>query len=281
MVYAKYGEIFKKIRVQNKFLLTDFETINISKSVISKFERGETMISFEKLFFALDMMGVTLRDYEYYLNNSTISESEYLVNQVLIAELQQNTEKLALLKDQAESVDWKIALVIKSIEEPLSLSDKNKLHNYFLSLKASWYYSDLCLFFLSIHELRTEDILNILRLFFLENHPILQSERGIYYVVKSCCRAITLLSFRNRKEEANEIIISIQAIYHQESMYLNNLLRFCKGFWLYKFEDKFVGDSMMVQSLNIFKELCPSYIAKYYQDKYERYVSSNTKLRGE
>ncbi|MDT2859014.1 helix-turn-helix transcriptional regulator [Lactococcus lactis] len=53
MPYKRYGEIFKKLREQKNFSLSHFSEIGISKASLSRFELGQTMISFERLDSAL------------------------------------------------------------------------------------------------------------------------------------------------------------------------------------------------------------------------------------
>ncbi|BAV01858.1 hypothetical protein LG21E20_08690 [Lactococcus formosensis] len=49
MIYKKYGEVFKKLRLQHHLLLSDFERVGLSKSTLSYFENGKSMISLDKL----------------------------------------------------------------------------------------------------------------------------------------------------------------------------------------------------------------------------------------
>ena len=58
MPYKRYGEIFKKLREQKNFSLSHFSEIGISKASLSRFELGQTMISFERLDSALQEMNV-------------------------------------------------------------------------------------------------------------------------------------------------------------------------------------------------------------------------------
>ena len=68
MVYKKYGEVFKKLRKQAAISLLEFEKLGISSSTVSDFERGKSMMSFEKVDICLQLIGVSLEEYENFLN---------------------------------------------------------------------------------------------------------------------------------------------------------------------------------------------------------------------
>lgn len=69
MIYKKYGEVFKKLRLQHHLLLSDFERVGLSKSTLSYFENGKSMISLDKLDLALQEMHTTFRSYMLMINN--------------------------------------------------------------------------------------------------------------------------------------------------------------------------------------------------------------------
>lgn len=69
MIYKKYGQAFKKLRLQHRLSLRDFERIGLSKSTLSYFENGKSLISFDKLDLALQEMHTTFRSYMLMLNN--------------------------------------------------------------------------------------------------------------------------------------------------------------------------------------------------------------------
>ncbi|MDH8063404.1 helix-turn-helix transcriptional regulator, partial [Lactococcus lactis subsp. lactis] len=85
MPYKRYGEIFKKLREQKNFSLSHFSEIGISKASLSRFELGQTMISFERLDSALQEMNVTLAEYEHFINNFSMDYKEEFIEDIIIA----------------------------------------------------------------------------------------------------------------------------------------------------------------------------------------------------
>ena len=54
------GEIFYDLRTQRNFRLTDFEKVGLSKSSLSDFESGKSILRFDKLDAALELMHIFL-----------------------------------------------------------------------------------------------------------------------------------------------------------------------------------------------------------------------------
>ena len=55
-VYKKYGDCFKKLRNQKNLGLSYFSKIGINRANLSRFERGQTMMSFERVDLMLEEM---------------------------------------------------------------------------------------------------------------------------------------------------------------------------------------------------------------------------------
>lgn len=82
MIYGKYGKAFKIIRNQKKMTLNYFSKLGISRSSISKFERGHSMMKFDTLLVALQELEISLEEFELFLNNYNISPSDTLINEI-------------------------------------------------------------------------------------------------------------------------------------------------------------------------------------------------------
>lgn len=61
------GEIFYDLRTQRNFRLTDFEKVGLSKSSLSDFESGKSILRFDKLDAALELTHIEVSEFEYFL----------------------------------------------------------------------------------------------------------------------------------------------------------------------------------------------------------------------
>lgn len=272
MPYKKYGETFRRIREQKRLALSSFVSIGISKGTLSKFERGESMMSFDKVVFALQYMGITLEEFEHFLNGYSLSESAQLLEELKRATITQDKEMLFELSEAAEREGFHfIALSAKCSYTSLSPNEIDDITDYLYEVTV-WSYKALCIFYYTMHALATRDILHILDFFLAKAHELFNSEKHRNYLVQVCCRAICILSCRKQKESAEYILQRLDTYKLVNSMFLRNLHSITEGFWIYCFEDKLKGDTQMLKALDVFYAVSTPEIAKYYQCQYDYYV---------
>ncbi|MFD2254777.1 helix-turn-helix domain-containing protein [Lactococcus formosensis subsp. bovis] len=270
MVYKKFGYVFRQIREQKHISLSDFSSIGISKATLSRFERAETMMNFEKVVQALQLMGIGLEEYEYLLNDYAPNESEYLLKEIETAFLKQDKKELNNLHKIALEAGYPyISLAAKSSYTELSPENIDTITDYLYDIKV-WGQIELYVFYFTMNKLNIRDILYILDLFLLEKkHKIFNSVKYLEIFVCACCRAIALLASKGYQEYSAHILNRVEALDLVQSMFLRNLLNLSKGFWTYRFKDEKAGNQMMLQALEIFHLIGNQEIAGYYQQQYD------------
>ena len=273
MVYKKFGYVFRQIREQKHISLSDFSSIGISKATLSRFERAETMMNFEKVVQALQLMGIGLEEYEYLLNDYAPNESEYLLKEIETAFLKQDKKELNNLHKIALEAGYPyISLAAKSSYTELSPENIDTITDYLYDIKV-WGQIELYVFYFTMNKLNIRDILYILDLFLLEKkHKIFNSVKHLEIFVCACCRAIALLASKGYQEYSAHILNRVEALDLVQSMFLRNLLNLSKGFWTYRFKDEKAGNQMMLQALEIFHLIGNQEIAGYYQQQYDFHV---------
>ncbi|GHU37310.1 hypothetical protein FACS1894193_06680 [Bacilli bacterium] len=80
----KLGAVFKEIRKKRGLSMTAVGGEEITNSHISKFEKGISMFSADKLYYALSKMNMTPAEYGYLLNGNEPNEYEKLITQARI-----------------------------------------------------------------------------------------------------------------------------------------------------------------------------------------------------
>ncbi|WP_338997336.1 helix-turn-helix domain-containing protein [Lactococcus formosensis] len=273
MVYKKFGYVFRQIREQKHISLSDFSSIGISKATLSRFERAETMMNFEKVVQALQLMGIGLEEYEYLLNDYAPNESEYLLKEIETAFLKQDKKELNNLHKIALEAGYPyISLAARSSYTELSPENIDTITDYLYDIKV-WGQIELYVFYFTMNKLNIRDILYILDLFLLEKkHKIFNSVKYLEIFVCACCRAIALLASKGYQEYSAHILNRVEALDLVQSMFLRNLLNLSKGFWTYRFKDEKAGNQMMLQALEIFHLIGNQEIAGYYQQQYDFHV---------
>ncbi|OJF72830.1 hypothetical protein A9Q68_04600 [Streptococcus bovimastitidis] len=90
----KFGSSFRKLRKEKGISISTLAGEFISKSQISRFERDESEISFQKLFYLLESISISLEEFLIISNNNEISNFKQFISQLQEAEFSNNIEFL-------------------------------------------------------------------------------------------------------------------------------------------------------------------------------------------
>ena len=136
MTYNKYGITFRKIRKQSGCTLAEFSSIGIPASTLSDFERGKTIISLDKIDSALQLIGSSLSDFDYYLNHYAPTEPNFILQEIKKSVLFKDITRLRELQSICKETNQNyIYLTIKFLLQEGSLNEKNILINYLYKTK--------------------------------------------------------------------------------------------------------------------------------------------------
>jgi HTH-type transcriptional regulator, SHP2-responsive activator len=158
----RYGKTFKQIRLQKQLPLSYFEKIGIGKSHISKFERGELVMSFDKIHNLLQEMNVTLNEYELIMNNFTQDFQDTFLLEVVRAEFYNDISKLKdLYLESKEHYNPWLTLLVKARVEGVTSLEISKIVAYLTKVE-NWGYFELTFTFSVIEYLNKSQIMNLL-----------------------------------------------------------------------------------------------------------------------
>lgn len=165
MIYKKYGEVFKSIRKQQGFVITDFASIGIPKSTLSDFESGRAMISLARVDAALQRMGSGLSQFDNYLNNYITADTVLLLEEAEEAYFKENIEKLNELLTTCEELGYRI--IYSSIKVILTEHDDDDVRIIidFLYEAKTWGRTELYIYYIILKFLDKDDIIDILQIF--------------------------------------------------------------------------------------------------------------------
>lgn len=268
MVYSKYGIIFRKIREQKKMSLTNFPKIGISKAALSKFERGQAMMSFESVVCALQEMGVTLEEYESFLNAYSSCEEESLWEEIEKAAFRADKRRLQDLQDTAHNADlYFMGLACKACYTRLTPQEAEEITDYLYEIEI-WSFGELRLLYFSMESLRTKDILHILDFFFPEGHELFNSKKHQKYFVQVCCRAVTYLTEKGYRKEGWSLLQQMDAHSLMATMSQRNLKNITEGYWIYRFEDPLKGKKKIMAGFDVLRTVHMTDELSYYQRRY-------------
>lgn len=271
VIYKKYGEVFKKLRKQRGFKLTSFNDVGVSAASLCKFERGLSLLKFDKLLLVLSKLSVTLGEYEKCLNNYDLDRHEVLIQNIIISLVSKNTD--SLLTFHKEAIDLQenyLALAIKAKYTKLNFEEREELRNFFEEI-FFWRYTDLYTLYLSLDLLESSEILFILENIFISNTEVFNSLEHRTRVTHVICRSTMILISKGRSKEAQYLLSYMQYEDYKHTMFTKNLVNFVMGFWEKQFGEKNKGEVLMRKALNTFDSLSYPEISDYYRKLYEKY----------
>lgn len=278
VVYKKYGETFKKLRKQRGFKLTSFEHLGVSSAALCKFEKGISLLKFDKLILVLEELSITLSEYEKCLNDYSLDIHELLIQELIIAIITEDFKKIVEAYSKAKEIkEQYLALAIKSAYSILTQEEKEELVDYFERIKF-WRYTDLYTFYLSLSWLELSEISFVIEGFFTVNKEVFNSLEHRNRVTLILCYAIMVYISKGYAIKAEILLSKILCENYKHTMFTKNVVNFVKGFWESEFEKKEQGIQLMKAALNNFDSLSFSGMSNYYRRLYKKYSISSYDL---
>lgn len=106
MGYNEMGQRFREIRKAFKLTLKDLDSDQITYSQIAKFERGEQMITVDKLFYLLNCVGLTPNEFFYDFRDSKFPDFEQLTDKMVSYFQNNETDKIIELIHNFENTEF-------------------------------------------------------------------------------------------------------------------------------------------------------------------------------
>ncbi|MFK4947275.1 Rgg/GadR/MutR family transcriptional regulator [Lactococcus garvieae] len=269
MVYQKYGITFKNMRKQNKFTLADFSEVGLASSTLSDFERGLTMISLEKIDLVLQLMGCSLSDFDSHLNFYSPTDPIYILQELERAILFSDSPKLKDLYITCKQTKQRnLCLTIKFLLKKGTLEEKNEIVNFLYETKV-FGIKELSIFYIIMHQLAPQDILNIMKRLKQYGKGMSNSEVYHRHLSHVILEVITVLSNYGLKDEAYYFIKRVEELNLAQSMLLRNLFKAVKGLWVYNFENKLEGKEQIKKAMEILFIAAQPEVAQFHQEKFK------------
>lgn len=254
----KFGEIYKLFRESRKITLREIEHKGISRSQLSRFEKGETDLTITKFLLALEQINVPIEEFMFAANDFKRDHFYQLIDEVKQCFLKRNVAKLhkmliTLMENDdlsifstIEIIFLKIKLQELSNEEYFSDTDINRITDYLFSVDY-WGMFEILLFG------------NIMYIFNHETFLLLSKEMlhrtEFYHDIPSYRRVIASMAL-------NAFIICIERDYLTDAKY------FEKQISHFYFDES-----------EIYERLIFTYARSFYEFKKEQTTKSILKMR--
>jgi len=265
-----YGKIFRELRESKEMKQSDFEILGVSKMTISNFEKGKSFLPINILDSALELMCMSLTEYEYLVNDFRFDIYEDAFLRIEHAFYKGDERQLRGIAAEFESDNLRervISLGVKGIFRALAEEEKQKISD-FLFLTEIWGIYELSLFLLILPHLESDLILSFIKDLGRKNHHLEKIFKYRRRIQQILARAAVTFSQRGEKKAAWTCLDYAHQIFYERDLFTRNAYLFTRGYYRWVFEDKKKGVHDMKEALWIFEELECQDLTQYYQKAY-------------
>lgn len=277
MVYKKYGEVFKILRKQHDLKLSDFEHLGISKGTLSQFENGKTLLSFDKLESALELMHVMMSAYILTINNGV---SEYYLTQFI------DIDKASIQKDEAKLKEIEkrnliyeescaVSLAARANYTELSVNQLNEVEEYLKNCRI-WSRYELYILVNTLGQINDQLFLNIIDSLFENDEYYYLRERQEFkhLLARILVKGGLKLIKKENEEESKRLLRYLCTLPNDLELTEKIAYMFLEGCWLYKFRSINSGEKIVRNCLKTLSDISAFEFRTLMKKEYEELKQS-------
>ena len=258
------GEFYRELRIARGVKQNEVACEGLTASQLSKFELGQSMLSADKLFLAIEGINMTFAEFAYKLNNYQESQHIQLGHQIVDLFVRQDKDSL---EDLLNKVQEKVSsqqyirlnkIVIQNALHSLDSSyilkeeDKQFITAYLFAID-SWTWFELYLFFNTMPLLSDQDLLFLSTALLEKSQEFQQLMQNKLYLKKGLLNVISELLERGYYRYVPLFEIELEKILTVYDIFENILLKFLREICIFL---KFNGSNKkeietFVQSLEV------------------------------
>lgn len=271
------GNFIRQIRENKGFSLSQLSVDIMSDAQLSKFERNETSITYDKFLLLLDRLEVTMEEYLYLSKNSSLYSTETLIENIKEVYINKDISKLMQFRDYELQKGEKLnAIMITALAKnidaniELELSELTEVCDYLFTVD-TWGKHEIILFGNIVICLPVEIILSYVQQLVQQRKKIYEIKTNNKLFIGTIINiSFLLLNYEMFDEVSSLFDLIKREIGNNEYLLLErNSFLFVKGLYLYKIGDRETGINNMQKAITVYKYLD----CKNLSDDYEEYFS--------
>ena len=287
-----YGSIIRNIRNGKGLTLKDVTGNGVSLPQLSRFERGKSSLSLDKLFIVLENMGVSVEEFEYAARGYRLNPFDQLLKEAMGLFNDENIHGLRkMVNDQKKKTPGKEVLrhkltviLIKNklaeIDEQTKLreEEKKQVVNYLIQVN-EWTHYELILYANTMSTFSTDDLVDLTQDILSRTVYYQEIQRNRQLVTGIVLNSIIILLDRKEVQQAHRFkkILHFKQI-DEESLFDKNLLLFAMGALEFYEDQEKDGKKKMEQAIEIFNTLKSYHLSRRYQAGYNQIVKDDEVL---
>ncbi|URZ87029.1 helix-turn-helix domain-containing protein [Floricoccus penangensis] len=105
MTNEELGLFFREIRKARKLTLNDVASDTVTAAQLSKFERGESALSFDRLFSVINALNMSIEEFAYAMNGYELNDFQTFISKLDDAQGRKNDNYLLQLREKYSSIE--------------------------------------------------------------------------------------------------------------------------------------------------------------------------------
>ncbi|MGO2962791.1 MAG: helix-turn-helix domain-containing protein [Carnobacterium maltaromaticum] len=271
-----YGELIRKIRLDKRQSLEEISEGIMSYSLLSKFERGETMLTIDKFFKILDKLNIGFDEFELMLNGYQdnpvkmfFSIIKYYYKNKDVCKLKEKmTDEMKEFKlsgDKKNKLNYiVIYILLDSLEEEEEVPQAylTELSDYLFSIE-DWTQYELLLYSHAIEKLNIQIVLLFSKELLGKLEIYTENIELKKIVIKAILNTILKCLKYDFLEDAHFFMEAIEKVLTDDFLWEKSILYYIKGRYYMLIGDESTGKFMMDEALNIMKHFDDTQIEDY------------------
>lgn len=282
-----YGQTFKHLREQKGISITSAANGVVSKSFLSRFERGLSNISFEKLIHLLTNINVSAEELIYlaHCREQQPLEFHYEETKDYIApkESANCSDKLEHYLRQYQrtktSHDYLNYLKIKSHydqADPLTTKQRQFIYTYLFKIE-TWTHYELRLFMATLDSFSTDQVFLLTKQMVKNGSETIDvnwnHQADFLYII---LKAALMMALAGKEKELSTLIeLAQQSIHNQQYLYEKSELHFLSGLRLCLRGAVPEGKQMVTETIQAFRTLDAPDLVRLYESYWRSFLTAN------
>lgn len=278
-----FGKTLRFIRISKQVSINKLADDVISKSQLSRFERGESEISCSKLNHLLNKLNTSFD--EFLIINRGFSDDDFkiMINEIRDSTASSDIQNLIKIlesyqnKDKSTLKNFEITL-LKSILNNYSKdiypskSELDELVDYLFKVE-HWGYYEMSLFGNCFRQLTYQTIFSLTKELLNKIRYYILAESNKRLVIQLTINCLIVSIDKEYFENARYLLKKVECLLNSEtSFYEKTVFIYASGYLLYK-EGNLDGKDKMLDALNVFKILSEDKFYKNYIEHYNKIVN--------
>lgn len=278
-----FGKTLRFIRTSKQVSINKLADDVISKSQLSRFERGESEISCSKLNHLLNKLNTSFD--EFLIINRGFSDDDFkiMINEIRDSTASSDIQNLIKIlesyqnKDKSTLKNFEITL-LKSILNNYSKdiypskSELDELVDYLFKVE-HWGYYEISLFGNCFRQLTYQTIFSLTKELLNKIRYYIRAESNKRLVIQLTINCLIVSIDKEYFENARYLLKKVECLLNSEtSFYEKTVFIYASGYLLYK-EGNLDGKDKMLDALSVFKILSEDKFYKNYIEHYNKIVN--------